>query len=148
MGSIEPTQQQLQALLASTSEGPIVMVNLLRFAEQASYPDGFDAEPCTGVEAYTRYAAAAQHFLEKVGGAPIWGAPAQSIVIGPSDEAWDVAFCVRYPSRQAFVDMALDPDYLAITPHRTAALADSRLIMCDAADNAPEMFGVPAPPSS
>jgi hypothetical protein len=37
--------------------------------------------------------------------------------------------------------MVADPDYQAIVPHRTAALEDSRLILCDAAGRAPEMFG-------
>ncbi len=38
--------------------------------------------------------------------------------------------------------MASDPDYLAITPHRSAALADSRLILCDDAPDAPDVFGI------
>ena len=45
-----------------------MMVNLLRFAAEAAYPEGFDAEPCSGAEAYRRYGEAAQPFLEKVGG--------------------------------------------------------------------------------
>ncbi len=136
MGSIEPTRAQVEALAGDTSGKPIVMLNLLRFAEQADYPDDFDAEPCSGAEAYARYAGLAQQFVEGVGGSPTWGAPVSSVVIGPEAEEWDVAMLVSYPSRQAFIEMALNPEYLAITPHRSAALADSRLIMCDAPDDA------------
>ena len=147
MGSIEPTQEQFRALVAAveadSDERPIMMINLLRFAEEADYPDGFEAEPCSGAEAYGRYAAAAQPFLEKVGGRPIWAAPAYDTVIGPDGESWDVAFGVRYPSRKAFLAMATDPDYLAIVPHRSAALSDSRLILCDEpGDEAPGVFGL------
>lgn len=134
MASIEPTREQLTALAGDTGEGPIVMINLLRFAERASYPEGFAAEPCSGAEAYGRYAAAVGPFLEAVGGSPIWTGPARAVVIGPAEEAWDLALLIRYPSREAFVEMATNPDYLAITPHRSAALADSRLIMCTGAD--------------
>ena len=35
---------------------------------------------------------------------------------------------VQYPSRQAFITMVTRPDYLAASVHRTASLADSRLI--------------------
>ena len=35
---------------------------------------------------------------------------------------------VRYPSRAAFLRMVKSDAYQAIMPHRTAALADSRLI--------------------
>ncbi len=47
-------------------------------------------------------------------------------VIG--DEEWDVILLVRYPTRRQFVDMVNDPDYQAIAPIRSAALADSRLV--------------------
>ena len=35
---------------------------------------------------------------------------------------------VRYPSIGAFLEMVTDADYLVCARHRTAALADSRLI--------------------
>ena len=54
-------------------------------------------------------------------------------MIGPSDEAWDEVLLVQYPSRKAFLTMAGNPEYLACTVHRTAALADSRLIAMRAA---------------
>jgi uncharacterized protein (DUF1330 family) len=37
---------------------------------------------------------------------------------------------VQYPSRRAFLTMISDPAYLEIHQHRTAALADSRLVAC------------------
>ena len=40
----------------------------------------------------------------------------------------DELLLVRYPSKAAFLSMLADPEYRAATEHRTAALADSRLI--------------------
>lgn len=148
MASIEPRPDQFRALVAAAEEpgdddGSIMMINLLRFADEASYPADFDAEPCSGAEAYRRYGAATQPYLEKVGGELIWAAPAHATVIGPEGESWDMAFGVRYPSRKAFLAMATDPGYLAVVPHRSAALADSRLILCDVpGPGAPEVFGL------
>jgi uncharacterized protein (DUF1330 family) len=144
--SIEPTPDQFRALSADAElPGSILMLNMLRFREQAAYPDDFEAEPCSGEQAYGRYAAASQPFLEKVGGAPIWAGPARTEVIAPADETWDVCFLVRYPSRKAFLAMATDAGYLAVVPHRSAALADSRLILCEDVADVPTAFGLTAP---
>ena len=69
--SIEPTQVQLERLAASGEDGPVMMINLLRFKEQA---DGIDADDgITGAEAYARYGAAVQPYLEGVGGRVLLG---------------------------------------------------------------------------
>jgi uncharacterized protein (DUF1330 family) len=52
------------------------------------------------------------------------------ILIGRNGESWDLAFVAAYPTAQAFVDMVRDPDYQRATRHRSAAVADSRLIRC------------------
>jgi uncharacterized protein (DUF1330 family) len=51
-------------------------------------------------------------------------------VIGPGTGEWDLVLFVQYPSRRAFLTMISDPAYLEIHHHRTAALADSRLVAC------------------
>ncbi len=56
------------------------------------------------------------------------GAHPRAVLLGPTTERWDDALLVQYPSKQAFLRMIGDPDYQAITVHRTAALEDSRLI--------------------
>lgn len=143
MGTVEPTGEQLKELAAAEgrSDQPIVMINLLRFRGRAEYADGFEAEPCSGEEAYRRYSEGALAAMREVGGEPIWGANANQVVIGPTDERWDQAFLVRYPSRARFLEMVADPGYQEIVPHRTAALSDSRLILCEAPERAPEAFG-------
>ena len=125
---IHPERAALEALAALADDEPVVMLNLLRFREQASYPEGSAHEPCSGREAYARYGAEAVKHVQAVGGKPLWIGEAQLSIIGPTDEGWDDVLLVQYPSRKAFLTMASNPEYLACAVHRTAALADSRLI--------------------
>jgi uncharacterized protein (DUF1330 family) len=66
--------------------------------------------------------------VKTVGGKPIFRGAAQLTLIGPTADPWDEVLLVQYPSRAAFLRMISDPDYLAASVHRTAALEDSRLI--------------------
>lgn len=129
MGHLSPTRDQLEALLARLPmDKPVTMLNLLRFHEEANYDPADGQAPCSGQEAYARYAAVARSKLAQLGAEVIWSGKPQGILIGPSDGQWDEAFLVRYPSAQVFFRMLSLPDYQAATVHRTAALADSRLI--------------------
>jgi uncharacterized protein (DUF1330 family) len=124
--AVLPTEQQLAGLMASTDDGPVVMLNLLRFKDRA---DGID-EGVSGAEAYARYSAATEPFLRAVGGRLRAALAAQETIIGPEGREWDLVLLVEYPSRAKFMEMAADPEYLKIHAHREAALADSRLIPC------------------
>jgi uncharacterized protein (DUF1330 family) len=124
--AVLPTEQQLAGLMASTDDGPVVMLNLLRFKDRA---DGID-EGVSGAEAYARYSAATEPFLRAVGGRLRAALAAQETIIGPEGGEWDLVLLVEYPSRAKFMEMAADPEYLKIHAHREAALADSRLIPC------------------
>jgi uncharacterized protein (DUF1330 family) len=130
--SIQPTPEQFARLAGSADDGPVVMVNLLRFKATA---DGIDAaDGISGQQAYERYAALAAPFLAAAGGRLLFAGRTQESVIGPEPAEWDLTLAVRYPSRGAFIAMATDPGYLAIHEHRAAALADSRLIATLAVD--------------
>jgi len=123
---LTPTQSQIERLAADDSDEPVVMLNLLRFKERA---DGID-EGVSGREAYDRYGAATAPFLAAVGGRLLSAVEASEVVIGPEEGEWDMALLVEYPSRKRFLEMASNPDYLAVHAHREAALEDSRLIAC------------------
>ena len=128
--SIEPTEAQVARLAtaADGDDGPVMMVNLLRFKERA---DGVDAaDGISGAEAYARYGAGVQRFLDAAGGRVVLATVANESVIGPYHGEWDMVLAVEYPSRRAFLEMISDPGYLEIHAHRAAALADSRLIAC------------------
>ncbi len=129
MPSIEPTPERMQAFLRDAGdESPIVMINLLRYREQADYPPDSGAEACSGREAYQRYGEVASRHVASVGGRMLWIGSVAGTLIAPDAEEWDDAILVQYPSRAAFLEMVAKPEYQAIVFHRTAALADSRLI--------------------
>jgi uncharacterized protein (DUF1330 family) len=132
MPSVEPTPAQMQRLLQDSARpGQVVMINLLRYRERADYPPDFEARPCSGREAYQRYGAVATVKVAEAGGRILWMGAVKTAVIAPEGEEWDDAILVQYPSRAAFVEMVARPDYQAAAPHRTAALADSRLILTE-----------------
>lgn len=127
--TVNPTAGSLARLKDTfPKDTPLVMINLLRFREQALYPRGSSFDGCSGRQAYKRYMETAMDKLSEVGGRPVWMSKAFVSVIAPEDEQWDQIFLVRYPSVDAFMTMISMPDYLAATVHREAALRDSRLI--------------------
>ncbi len=111
------------------ADTPVVMLNLLRYRDQAVYEAGAtDGTPCTGREAYARYSERVAPLLKAAGGQVLWSGSSQWALIAPPDEQWDTVLLVRYPSKDAFLGMANSAAYLAITHHRSAALEDSRLV--------------------
>lgn len=123
MTYLEPTPEQIQALLEGP-EGPVVMLNLLRFKRN-------EAGEKIGLESYMKYAEAVAPLLEKAGGAPVWGGRGEQVVIGEDSDRWDTVVLASYPSRSAFLGMAGSPEYQAINHLRTEALEEMRLIVCN-----------------
>ncbi len=135
MPSIDPTSEAFAKVAADaeTTRGPIRMINLLKFKDVADYGDRPDpsttGSPSTGAEAYARYGAIAMGHFAPVGATIFYAAAADMTVIGPSDEDWDQVAIIEYPSREKFLAMVSKPSYQEGVYHRTAGLADTRLIM-------------------
>ena len=130
---IEPDQRQFADFTAQAdTTTPVTMLNLLRYRAEANY-DNDAAAPCSGREAYRRYADGALACVAAHGGRMVYGGAGLMTVIGPAEEYWDDVLLVEYPSIQAMLDMLASPDYRAIAFHRTAALADSRLVATNGA---------------
>ena len=122
---VDPERAQFDAFKALPRDEPVMMLNLLRFREQAAYEDGREA---TGAEAYAAYGKESGPVFRRVGGEIIWRGKPEIVVIGPNDEQWDDIFVARYPTASAFLEMVTDPDYRIAVKHRQAAVKDSRLI--------------------
>jgi hypothetical protein len=52
-------------------------------------------------------------------------------VIGDEDDRYDEVIAVRYPSAQAFLELAMDPRIGVALAHRDAGLERAALIRCD-----------------
>ncbi len=122
---IDPNRSQFDQFKQLPRDTPIMMLNLIRLREQAAYPSGTVA---TGAQAYARYGKESGPIFARLGGEIIWRGAPETVLIGPADERWDIAFIARYPNAGAFMAMVTDPDYQIAVVHRQAAVDDSRLI--------------------
>ncbi|NOX40573.1 MAG: DUF1330 domain-containing protein [Alphaproteobacteria bacterium] len=121
-----PTKEKFQAFAALAGTGPVEMLNLIKLRDDAVYSDGTKA---TGAEAYRTYGRKTAPIFAALGGKIIWSGRPEMMLIGPdSFEDWDIAFIAQYPDASAFMTMMRDPEYQAVTHHRTAAIKTSRLI--------------------
>jgi uncharacterized protein (DUF1330 family) len=134
MSSIVPTPKQIQTMIEKGPEGPMVMVNLLKYRKKADYaPERAEAkEDLSGRDAYQRYGMVALQQVMKRGGSVVWGGSQKFVMIGDDANDWDEVVCVRYPSREAFLNMTQDPEYLAAHYHREAGLERTVLLCCGA----------------
>jgi hypothetical protein len=129
--SIDPTATQVRALRDHGRDGPVVMLNLLKFRAKAAYDDGEDV---TGAMAYGRY----QHAFTVTVGAicqaqVLYEGPVEQVFIGIAgtpETDWDMALIVRYPMRGHFLAMMAEPAYRDALRHRYAGLARTVLLQC------------------
>jgi uncharacterized protein (DUF1330 family) len=122
--AITPNREQFEELAAAPDEGPVVMLNLLKFKPKADEGGG------SGAAAYGRYRDAAVKMVEDRGGKLLWAGQADQILIGDPNEDWDVVALVEYPSRAAFIEMVSSPKYLEAHEHRESGLARTLLVAC------------------
>ena len=130
MPHIDPAPDNWAKFKSLPRDTPIQMLNLIKLRDLAEYPEGHPnhGKGLTGHEAYAIYKAGIAPIIAAAGGGMVWQPPLECVVIGPADE-WDEAFVMGYPNSGAFMAMVKDPHYIAdVVPHRTAAVADSRLI--------------------
>ncbi|XOV88057.1 MAG: DUF1330 domain-containing protein [Pseudomonadota bacterium] len=119
--SVMPNAEQMAGFQAKGPE-PIYMVNLLKFREKAEYADGRQTS-LTGREAYDIYAAEVSELLQEFGGAAIFAAEVERLMLGEVEELWDEVAIAMYPSRQAMMQMMMSPKMQEIGVHRAAGLA-------------------------
>ena len=122
VNKVAPTEEQMKGFLEPGREGPIYMLNLLKFKETAEYADGRETD-LSGGEAYAIYGQEVIQHLQKVGGAPMFSAGVERLMLGEVEELWDAAAIAMYPSRKAMLEMISSPEYQASALHREAGLA-------------------------
>jgi hypothetical protein len=125
-GTIDPDYARHLATIAPEDDGPIWMVNLMRYRERAVYADGRDTD-LSGREADDRYAPFGP--FRTVGAELVFLSDVEAHFLG-EDQEWDRIAVVRYPSRQSFLQMQALPDYLDLHEHKDAGLASTFVIGC------------------
>jgi uncharacterized protein (DUF1330 family) len=111
-------------LEAIDHDGPVVMVNLMRFRERSLDGDG------SGWDAYRRYSALTVPMIKARGGTLLWTGNAKAVALGAEGgNQWDYVALVSYPSVAAFIDMMTSADYENRSdPHRRNGCAEHVII--------------------
>ena len=118
---IIPSKEQINGFLENPNLGPISMVNLVKYKENAVYDDGRETN-LSGKEAYQLYAAEVNKLISKYGGEFVFAGSVSRLMLGEVEEMWDEVAIAKYPSRKAMFEMTMDPDYQKIHVHRDAGL--------------------------
>lgn len=105
----------LERFVAADPDGPVVMLNLLRFAPggAATYRQYIERFGSSGVQ-------------DRYGVQIVYGGAGHPSLVAEGGD-WDMVGLFRYPSRRHFVDMVNDPDYLAFEHLRAEAVATAVL---------------------
>ena len=134
------------AKLATTppeQDGPIFMVNLMKYHEVAQY-SSTDAPQVSGREADDKYNPAS--ILNKIGADIVFVADVTKNHIG--DEDWDRIAIVRYATRKSFIDMQQRKDFAEKHEHKAAGMKRTTIVCCRPVDEAldtrtrPQDFGL------
>jgi uncharacterized protein (DUF1330 family) len=113
--AVDPRGADLKRYLAEDPGGPVVMLNLLRFA-----PHGGRAQYLAYVEHFRRTSA-------PFGAEVLYAGDASTTLVAEPGQEWDAVLLVRYPDRAAFSAMVRDPAYQEGAHLRTGALMEAVL---------------------
>jgi len=123
VNEVMPTsRERIEDMMQPGPEGPIYMVNLLKFKERAEYEDGRPTE-LTGYEAYQLYGQGVAELLPRYGGELVFAADVTFLALGQVDELWDEVAIAKYPNRAALFEMSTSDEWRELAVHRTAGLA-------------------------
>lgn len=118
---VRPHPESVQQFVTG-SDGPVVMVNLLKFKPMAEYADGRETQ-LTGQAAYQLYATQMRERVEAAGGRFLFGGSVAGLLLGEVEELWDAVGLVEYPTPRTLITIASSPDFHEIEQHREAGLA-------------------------
>lgn len=120
---VMPTsRERIEEMMAPGPDGPIYMVNLLKFKERANYEDGRESD-LSGRDAYQIYGGEVSKLIVEYGGSITFVGDVTFLALGQVEKLWDEVAIAQYPSRKALFEMSTSPEWQAIAVHRAAGLA-------------------------
>jgi hypothetical protein len=126
-GTIDKEYGMFLATRSPEEDGPIYMVNLMKYHEVAQYTDseGVGRE-ISGKEADDRYNPTS--VLNKIGADVVFYGDVVSNNKGTDD--WDRIGIVRYATRKSFIDMQSRSDFGEKHVHKAAGMERTTLVCC------------------
>jgi hypothetical protein len=143
------------ATTAPDEDGPVWMVNLMKYREIAEYADGGEGArgpAISGREADDLYTPLES--LAGVGAEIVFGGEVDQQLLGDAP-VWDRVGVVKYPTRRSFIEMQSRPDFQRQHVHKEAGMAETIVIGCQPFDQPtwpdsivqPDWVDVPHPPT-
>jgi hypothetical protein len=130
------------ATRAPEEDGPIYMVNLMKYREVAEYDEkGGGTSTISGREADDKYNPAS--ILNKIGASIVFVADVAGNHVG--DEDWDRIAIVRYATRRSFIEMQSRKDFGDKHVHKAAGMLRTTLIACRPVDVTMDSTDRPTP---
>ncbi len=114
------------ATTAPDDDGPVWMVNLMRYREVADYADG-RATALSGREADDAYAPVGP--LAAIGAEVVFVGDVEHQFLGDTPK-WDRIGVVKYPTRRSFIEMQTRPDFQKLHEHKDAGMAKTIVMGC------------------
>ncbi len=150
-GTVDRDYGMRLATTPPEEDGPVWMVNLMKYREVADYADGRETT-ITGREADDLYTP--RESLAAVGAEIVFAGDVDQQLLGDSP-VWDRVGVVRYPTRRSFVEMQSRPDFQRQHVHKDAGMAETIVIGCQPFDvptwpadvPQPDWADVPHPPT-
>ena len=125
-GKIDQDYAMQLATTAPESDGPIWMVNLMKYHDLAQYEDGRTAQ-VSGREADNLYAPLKP--LEAIGAEIVYIGDVDSKLLG-DHRNWDRIAVVKYPTRNSFVAMQSREDFQKQHVHKEAGMQETIVMGC------------------
>ena len=105
-------------------DGPVWMVNLMKYKAQAEYADGRETA-LTGQEADDEYTPVGP--LVAVGAEIVFAGTVEDQFLGATP-SWDRVGIVKYPTRRSFIEMQQRKDFQEAHEHKEAGMAETIVI--------------------
>jgi hypothetical protein len=122
------------------ADGPIYMVNLMKYHEVAQYTDeATPDQPISGRDADDRYNPAS--VLAKIGATIVFVGDVVSNHTAGDD--WDRIAIVRYPTRKSFIEMQTRRDFADKHVHKAAGMQRTTIVCCRPEDSSLDQRGRP-----
>ncbi|MGB0114722.1 MAG: hypothetical protein WBP59_16000 [Ilumatobacteraceae bacterium] len=125
-GQVDREYGMRLATTPPAEDGPVWMVNLMKYRDVAEYADGRETS-FSGREADDEYSPIES--LTAVGATPVFFGDVDQQLLGDSP-TWDRIGVVRYPTRRSFIEMQSRPEFQASHEHKDAGMEQTIVIGC------------------
>ena len=134
-GQVNREYAKRLATTAPEDDGPVWMVNLMKYREKADYGDGTESGK-SGREADDEYTPLGP--LKAIGAEIVFAADVETQLFG-SGPKWDRIGIVKYPTRRSFIEMQSRADFREKHVHKDAGM-EHTIVM-----GTQPMFSPPSP---